>query len=167
MNSFNFCFFCNPLHATCGLYQWDFECCCTPGPAYANLWNLNFKYFFCNIFTTELAVKFCSFQFIHTLQDKHIADSIQNNSTDAFLSYVILCRPSKFMSLEKKSYLLIETKNQEIPVSNHSQVGQVTHMARCLAMGWTAQVQSRMSMGWKFFFTPLCPDWSYGLLSLL
>ena len=36
-----------------------------------------------------------------------------------------------------------------------------------LFMGWTARVQSQVSEGWRFLFTRLCPDWSWGPLSLL
>ena len=46
-------------------------------------------------------------------------------------------------------------------------VGQVAQAAMYLATGWTAQVQSRVSEGWRFFFTPSCSDWPWGPLNLL
>ena len=46
-------------------------------------------------------------------------------------------------------------------------VGQVAQVARRLAAGWTARVRSRVSEGWRFFFTPSCPDWPWGPLNLL
>ena len=39
-------------------------------------------------------------------------------------------------------------------------VGHVAQAARRWAMGRTAQVRSRVSEGWRFFFVPSCPDWS-------
>ena len=46
-------------------------------------------------------------------------------------------------------------------------VGQVAQAAKRLDTGWTIQVQSQMSEGWRFFFTPPCPDLSWDPLSLL
>ena len=46
-------------------------------------------------------------------------------------------------------------------------VGQAAQAARGLTTGWTARVRSWVSEGWRFFFTPLCPDLSWGPLSLL
>ena len=46
-------------------------------------------------------------------------------------------------------------------------VGQVADEAMRLAMAWTAQVRSRVSEAWRFFFTPWCPDWYWGTLNLL
>ena len=40
--------------------------------------------------------------------------------------------------------------------------GQVAQAARRLATEWTAWVRSRVSEGWRFFFTRSCPDWSWG-----
>ena len=45
--------------------------------------------------------------------------------------------------------------------------GQVAKAARHLDTDWTTRVRSRMSEGWRFFFAPSCPDWSWCLLSLL
>ena len=38
---------------------------------------------------------------------------------------------------------------------------------RHLTTGWMAMVQSQVLEGCRFFFTPSCPDWSGGSLSLL
>ena len=46
-------------------------------------------------------------------------------------------------------------------------VDQVAQTVRCLSMCWMAQVRSWVLEGWRFFFIPLCPDWSWGPLSLL
>ena len=46
-----------------------------------------------------------------------------------------------------------------------SEVGQVAQAARHLATGWMAWVQSQVSKGWRFFFTPSCPDWPWGSLN--
>ena len=46
-------------------------------------------------------------------------------------------------------------------------VGQVAQGIRCFATGWMAQVRSQVGEGWRFFFTPLCRDCSWGPLSLL
>ena len=48
-----------------------------------------------------------------------------------------------------------------------TEVGQVAQAARCLIKGWMAWVRSQVSEGWKFFFTPSCPDWSWDPLNLL
>ena len=54
-----------------------------------------------------------------------------------------------------------------IIILNVTFVGQVAQAARRLATGWTARVRSRVSEGWRLFFTASCPDWSWGPLSLL
>ena len=43
---------------------------------------------------------------------------------------------------------------------------KVTQAARRWATGWTARVRFQVSEGWRFFFTPSCPDWSWGPLNL-
>ena len=46
-------------------------------------------------------------------------------------------------------------------------VGQVAQAARRLTTGWMVRVRSRVSEGWRVFFIPSCPDWSWGPLNLL
>ena len=45
--------------------------------------------------------------------------------------------------------------------------GQVDHATSCLATRWRARVRSQMVEGWGLFFSPWCPDWSWGPPSLL
>ena len=45
--------------------------------------------------------------------------------------------------------------------------GQVAQAKRRLATCWTARNRSLVPESWRFFFTPSCPDWSWGPLSLL
>ena len=52
-------------------------------------------------------------------------------------------------------------------VSRQMLVGQVAQAARRLAAFRTVRVRSRVSEGWRFFFRPSCPDWSWGPLNLL
>ena len=66
----------------------------------------------------------------------------------------------------QRVYVTIPTL-RSIFVGYRRYVGQVAQAARRLATGWTARVRSRVSEGWRFFFTPSCPDWPWGPLNLL
>ena len=73
---------------------------------------------------------------------------------------------TKFMTASKNN---IFTPDQSVSFGSFTFeiVGQVAQAARRLAAGWVARDRSQVLEGWRFFFTPSCPDWPWGPLNLL
>ena len=81
-----------------------------------------------------------------------------DSNSPSILSHVVL--PSGSGSFTQSVSTWIRLKGSFLQVFHPPSVGQVAQAARRWVTGWTARVRSRVSEGWRCFFTPSCPDWS-------